>query len=252
VEPGSVSPTAATGEGIGVGLLNLRDVGACVTRDGRVVTPGLVLRSAEPVDLTPQEVRLIRDHLGVRTTIDLRGPDEHSLRRCAEIEACGIAVHHVPMVAASSTEPLPRIRSFKDVGDFYAATAVRRSPQLARVMTILANEELPALVHCAAGKDRTGIAIALLLDLLGVPDDLIIADYAATEGAMAAILRRIGTRAAGIQQETIPAALLRAPVEAMERFLDRLRADHGTAEHLLIGAGLDEQTPAVLRDRLLR
>ncbi|MHB8465209.1 MAG: tyrosine-protein phosphatase [Acidimicrobiales bacterium] len=234
------------------GLLNLRDVGGCPTADGRAVAPGLVFRSAEPVGLSPGEVGMLWDHLGVRTVIDLRGPDERSRRPCAEIETCGMTVHQVPMVAASSTGTIPVIQSFEDVGDFYATMATQRAAEFVQVMTLLAMDALPALIHCAAGKDRTGVTIALLLDLLGVPDDRIVADYVATQPAMAAILDRIGSRAVGVKTDDIPDALLHAPAEAMERFLEVLRTDHGSAANFLVGAGLAPDGPGMLRARLLQ
>jgi protein-tyrosine phosphatase len=115
------------------------------------------------------------------------------------------------------------------------------------------DDALPAVFHCTSGKDRTGVIAALLLDLLGVPDDVIAADYFLTEEArlrsmpwieaneptFAAFLAQIPPERRAIRPETILA------------FIQRFRAKHGSTAEFIGQLGVDEPQIKALRDRLL-
>ena len=103
----------------------------------------------------------------------------------------------------------------------------------------------PALIHCAAGKDRTGITIALLLAAAGVRPEAVVADYAHTDGRMTAIVAAMRDRAGvPFDDSPRPSFLLRAPARTMELFLEGFARDHGDvgawlSSHGVTGADLD-------------
>ena len=155
---------------------NCRDVGGNTTSDGRVVRQGLLFRSDLP--LLDEEHAGQLDALGLRTVIDLREPEEREARPAAfagrEPRVVARSFGLGPVVAADPSKASSLDRLYE--------TAVRElGDSIADVVTELcAPGALPALVHCTAGKDRTGIVIGLVLSALGVPDDDIARDYAVT------------------------------------------------------------------------
>ena len=114
-------------------------------------------------------------------------------------------------------------------------------------------DNLPALVHCTAGKDRTGILVALVLDVLGVPAEDIVADYAETGPAMDRILRR--TRASSYFQDiglgAAPPWVFAAEPVTMRSFLQVLQDDSGGATSWLLARGTSQATIQAVRANLL-
>jgi protein tyrosine/serine phosphatase len=123
---------------------------------------------------------------------------------------------------------------------------------LARVVTTLARTDDPAVFHCAAGKDRTGVVSALLLSLLGVREEIIVADYAATREALDAIVERLmsseGYR--GMFEE-LPPDTLHADPETMEGFLARVRQEFGSMVAYAAEIGIAGADVERLRARLI-
>ncbi|MBX6389552.1 MAG: tyrosine-protein phosphatase [Frankia sp.] len=153
----------------------------------------------------------------------------------------------------------------RELADIYDFLLDQRGEGLAAAVRALAAPgALPAIVHCSAGKDRTGLVIMLVLDLLGVPDEVIAQDYARTadllhDEAVAAI-RRLGAVVAGSaagsadeDENLMPAHLMDCPPELILRSLARVRDGHGGARGYLLAHGataaeLDQLTAALLVD----
>ncbi|MFC4115799.1 tyrosine-protein phosphatase [Nonomuraea zeae] len=211
-------------------LLNFRDVAA-----ETALRPGVLYRSAQPHTLTPADAELVA---GLRLIADLRGDDERTTGDWALV--LGGAVRHAPLGAGTASSPahLATLPPDLELGDLYVGLLQHRTPWFAGVIAEIA-DGLPALVHCAAGKDRTGIVVALILDLLGVEHEAIVRDYALTAKALPGLLRMLElSLPAGT-----PSALLEAPESAMRTFLAALRRQGG-AEALLLVNGL---TPGHVR-----
>jgi protein-tyrosine phosphatase len=115
-------------------------------------------------------------------------------------------------------------------------------------------QALPALFYCVAGKDRTGIVAAVILALLGVPDEIIAADYAATADSFERFLTlagdddTLGEQARGLQ---VDPSLLSAETGTMLAFLGWISAEFGSVENLVTGFGVDPAAIASLRRNLL-
>jgi len=166
------------------GVLNARDVGGLTGRLGPV-RRGLVLRSACLSTLTPDGGRTLGG-LGLRTVIDLRTPLE---RREEPNRVAGLA--GLAGVREISIELLTTLIDLPDTSEeLYRHFVERCGPGIVAVLGELARPgALPALVHCMVGKDRTGLTVALLLELLGVERPAILADYVASNAGLGDTVR---------------------------------------------------------------
>lgn len=170
------------------GIHNFRDYGGYAVEGGGRIRGGILWRSAHHQDATDGDLAAI-DNLGIETIVDLRGDDEraaHPCRRSAGFSArvlfadgntAGLAPH---LQAAGGTIDNDTARS--RMVDVYASMPYR--PVLVNTLRLylsaLAEYEAPSLVHCVAGKDRTGFAVAIVHRLLGVHEDDLMQDYLLT------------------------------------------------------------------------
>ena len=155
---------------------NLRDVGGYPVDGGGVTAWGVLYRADCPT-LTVDGREALRG-LGLRTVVDLRTGDERR-RRPAALDGLVGRVVHRPVDAGALVGADPTTGT--DLTVLYNAAVRLLGPDIAAAVTELGRPgALPALVHCAAGKDRTGIVVALVLSAAGVPDAAVAADYALT------------------------------------------------------------------------
>ncbi|WP_214324061.1 tyrosine-protein phosphatase [Nonomuraea sediminis] len=210
-------------------LLNLRDVATA----GASLRPGVLYRSAQPHSLSAEDVELVSR---LRLIADLRGARE----RTEDDWDPGLRVIRLGPDEAGSPASLP---PDMPLGELYVLLLDHRTAWFARVVGEIA-DGLPALVHCAAGKDRTGIVVALILDLLGVGHDAIVRDYALTADHLPAVLEMLAVR------EEVGPALRQAPESAMRTLLAALE-ERGGAEKLLVAHGLDPERVSRLRRAML-
>lgn len=155
-------------------LANLRDLGGLPTVDGRATGSGVLYRADQPL---PGDVYPTVSPWPPRTIIDLRSP--HELRHQHPLETDTARVLSVPMFAAADPAEL-RESAQRGLPHLYEEMLATSGRQLAKVAEIVANDPIPVLLHCAAGKDGTGVAVAAVLAAAGVCDEAIIADYEAT------------------------------------------------------------------------
>lgn len=256
------------------GTSNLRDIGGYVTSSGAEVARHRLYRSEAivapggPASYSffdvQQETHYQR--LGLRAIIDLRSEKEISAAPTAWVMATGAQLYEVPINEGGEGADTNYIRmlltgeleSFDAdaLGRFYIDLLRHRAESWGNAFRVLAGgDNLPALVHCAAGKDRTGVFIALVLSSLGVPGDVVAEDYALTGKLRPNRIDAYAERfiAAGRDPE-IARALFESPDEAMGAMLDYLTAHYGGAtEYLLRQAGVTRsELEAVNRNLLLR
>lgn len=229
------------------GLHNLRDVGGCPTADGGTIRPGLLLRGGALGEVS-SDAHATMTELGLRTIVDLREDRELADLPSSEYPA-GLAAHRHPLYQGRI-----RLREIDVLGVLYAQILERCADQVVAALELLAAPgALPALVHCSAGKDRTGLVIGLLLSVLGVSDEVVAEDYARTEEAYVGELRDRMIRkglALGAKESRI-AELMSCPPQTMRTVLDDLRAAHGSIEAYLLDNGLRPAALAALRERLV-
>lgn len=243
------------------GAANFRDLGGYRTAGGGRTRWGLVFRSDAPHRLTEADLAAI-GRLGLRVAYDLRMEEERSLAPSAlpssvrrEVLAMGGSASQTreitDLFVSGQLTRLPE--------DFliqvYRAMAELEAPSFGQLLAGLAEPGgLPALIHCTAGKDRTGMSAALLLTVLGVDEATVLDDYELsavyyTEGQMAKLRERLAD--AGMDPETFR-PMLGTPRHAMAEVLAMLRERHGSVAGYLTGpAGMTAQTLARLRELLV-
>lgn len=163
------------------GAFNLSDLGGLPLRGGGMTAPGRVYRSGRPETLTDAGWAALRA-ANVTTVIDLRNGSERT-RREADPQVSpecldGIDVVHSPTEDPSDPEFMRVCGPWLDHPRSYADNARMYPEKLSAVFTALADAPGAALVHCAGGRDRTGMIAAMLLRFAEVETDAILADYA--------------------------------------------------------------------------
>ncbi|MDQ1396458.1 MAG: protein-tyrosine phosphatase [Acidimicrobiaceae bacterium] len=233
------------------GAFNVRDLGGYAGLDGREVR-WCTLYRADGLHRVPESLGIATD-LGWRTVLDLRTSNEHE---AGAYLGAGPEVVHLPMIRetwdrteiAADTEPVAFLV------DRYLEMLDEGAPTIASAIRILAAPtRLPAVFHCSAGKDRTGVLAAVVLSLIGVGDEDIARDYHLSSSAMAKLVEWVVAshpeHADTMTQQ--PAAILACPPEAMLEFLDRTRARYGSAVDYARSIGIDDVTIDALRALLL-
>lgn len=231
-------------------IFNFRDLGGYSGLDGRTVRWRRLFRSDSLHRLNGADAEAFAA-LGVRTVVDLRRPNE--VTRDGRIpEYDGLLYHHIH----PEHEPW-RESSFADghdlarwLADRYLDLARDGIAGIVRAIGVIADADAaPVVVHCVAGKDRTGVVCALTLSLLGVPDDDIAEDYALSSEASDRFTAWI--RQTYPDRRPVPAPFLASPAEAMSVFLADLRERYGSVEDYVQAGGLTAEQIDALRAHLL-
>jgi protein tyrosine/serine phosphatase len=229
---------------------NFRDVGGYPGLDGRTVRWRRLFRADSLHRLKGADWEAF-SALGVRTVIDLRRPfevEEHG--RVADYEGLdyrNLVLEHVDWKDVPHPEDVVHERW---LADRYLNFAEDGRAALGTALSIIADPAAaPVVVHCMAGKDRTGVTCALALALVGVSDEDIAADYALTTTSMASLVAFLREKDPAIVdgQEH----MFDSPAEAMMMFLADLRALHGSVENYVREIGLKDEQVAAMRDHLL-
>ncbi len=229
---------------------NFRDVGGYRGLDGRTVRWRRLFRSDSLHGIGADDAEAFAE-LGVRTVIDLRRGFE--IERHGRVsDDHGVEYLHLPLLHLDWEDvahdgDIPHERW---LADRYRNFVEDGTAALARALSVIADaDNAPVVVHCMAGKDRTGVALALTLALLGVSDADIAADYALTTTAMAGLTAHL--RANDPDMVDGKDHMYDSPAEAMTLFLADLRATYGSAEAYAEGIGITDAEIAALRGHLL-
>lgn len=247
------------------GVHNFRDYGGYAGADGAIAKRGVLWRSAQHGDASPSDLDAIHI-LELADVIDLRGPIERDAKPCVRHddfaarvwtypeETAGLALHTEAadgvVTAAEARAAMVRL---------YEGIAFRENlvPMLRLYFEILQRAEGPSLVHCVAGKDRTGFAVAMAQHALGVSREAIMEDYLMTNSAgniearIAAGAVQIRERHGAISDDTIR-ALMGVEADYLNAALDAVEARYGSIDaYLAVVLGVDTAAQAALRQHYL-
>ncbi len=231
---------------------NARDLGGLLSADGRRIRWGALVRADVLTRLTAAGHRAVLAH-GVRTVVDLRAPGE--LVRMPSPFANDPEVEYLPVPVQPDHDPEAGrlMDATDDLVEVYRIIVDRYPAGFAAAARAVARARPGGvIVHCHAGKDRTGILVALVLGLLGVPRATMVRDYALTDRRL---VRHYAAELAEVAHDPRRHARLRlfqhTRTSTMRGVLDHLTARHGGAAAYLRGGGLGDADAERLRARLL-
>jgi protein tyrosine/serine phosphatase len=247
------------------GAVNVRDLGGLPIVDGGQTARGRLLRADNLQELTPSDVAALVRDIGVSTVVDLRSSNELKSEGPAPLDAVPEVRHaHHPvlpergtntdMIAAALLTKAEQDRSrypADPVCGHYLGYLEDRPDQVAGALRSIAHAEGAAIVHCAAGKDRTGVLVALALTVAGVTPQAVVADYAVTaerSDAIVARLLRSPTYAQDIASK--PAEAHRPRAETMAAFLEQMDARYGGTQRWLTDHDVSDEDLRLLRVKL--
>jgi protein-tyrosine phosphatase len=232
------------------GTRNLRDIGGYRTGDGRQTRWGTVYRS-DCLDRLTEANQQELITLGVRTIIDLRDNEEVAARPNVLRDSATVRYRRLPVW----DEPPPKDVVLPLLTEGYARTLDHGGGQFVGIVrALLEPGAVPALVHCASGKDRTGVVMALLLSAVGVGRQDIAADYALSGACLGeAYMEEVGRQwlAGSGHSWDQYRYLFATPPERMLATLDHMQQRWGNAEGYLVAHGLVVDEIDDLRERLL-
>ena len=233
------------------GCVNFRDLGGYRTGDGRTVKWRRLFRSDSPSSLTDADVQTVTGSLGLVSVVDLRsnaGTTSNDGRGL--LAESGIGYHQFPFLEARGLLPPTSGEEVeKRLTDMYQWILMNAGALVAQAFATLAQPvNHPALFHCSAGKDRTGVLAATTLDVLGVAREQIVEDFLATNEVIDAILDRL-KRMPGFANSTREGIM--APRVAIEKYLDGTQSEFGGSEPFLLHHGVYQSTIDNFRESML-
>ncbi len=249
------------------GAVNVRDLGGLPTTDGGTTLPGRLLRSENLQELTPSDVTRLVDGMSVTTVVDLRTTAEVELEGPGPLDDVpGVrhAYHPVLPELGSRTDAVAEAllvqKAARDRSRFpddimcghYLGYLEERPEEVTGALRSIATADGAAIVHCAAGKDRTGVIVALSLTAAGVQPEAIVADYMATGERIDAIIERLrGSRTYADDVSSRPVRAHLPREETMKAFLEQLHVRYGGLSQWLADHGFGDDELDLLRAKLL-
>ena len=242
------------------GAVNFRDFGGYPTQDGRMVRQGVLYRSGNTHGISAEGVATVAEKLGIRNVIDLRG-DQERARGLTAFEDHGIRTIHEPLDTGLGGDPsVPSdewirqmaMGTFDWPSMYWTMLDLSRS-SICRILDVLA-DGTPALIHCAGGRDRTGVTVAMVQAALGVDVSDIASDYALSSqllnlgGPRPDFDRLFG--GLDLPRDEIVKNMATLPSTVYDLF-ERIDAAHGDIDGLMCALGVEEETLLKLRANLL-
>jgi protein tyrosine/serine phosphatase len=254
------------------GLANLRDVGGMPTNDGGKIIPGRLLRSDNLQTLTTSDVDQLLG-LGLTDVIDLRSDYEAQREGPTPLATTGVRIHQFSLfreweIGVGETKPdvrpevlpeealpwidlEPAVELDNDVASVYFSYLVDRPDSVLAALRTIAQAPGVALVHCAAGKDRTGTVVALALSVADVERQAIVEDYAASSERVAQVVARLKaspTYADNLEGRPLSSHLSRP--DTMISLLRYIDETFGSVSQMLIKMGWAAEDTDQLRAKL--
>jgi hypothetical protein len=238
------------------GALNFREVGGLPIAGGtRRLRRGLLFRSGTPQLMSEEAARRMVEDTGIRLVIDLRQEQEAAREGQGGLAAVPHRLLSAPFLVASAQQagtPVPVFRETDPLVPHYLGYLPSSEKSILAMLRALSDPGAgPTLIHCTAGKDRTGAAVILLLDAIGTDRASIVADYAAGKDEIAAVFDTlIALPSYGERLSALSAEARNTEPETAERYLAALDAQFGGARGWLRSVGFGDDELAALHERL--
>jgi protein-tyrosine phosphatase len=235
------------------GAANFRDLGGYPGSDGRRVRWRRLFRSNHLGSLTDADIDVLRG-LGLKCAFDLRGAEERLPTMC---RFDGIAVHSLPIepvtlavlrTRLATGKPLPPAETAEIMRESYRNYVRHHTHSFRALFAHLIEDRAPLVIHCTAGKDRTGFACALVLRALGVAHDVVIEDYLLTNQ----FWKMSETGGSAELPDEVRAVITKVDESFLTAALDTIQSDHGGLDaYLTEKLGLGARERATLAERYL-
>jgi protein-tyrosine phosphatase len=230
------------------GCVNVRDLGGLPTVDGRTTRFGSIVRADSIRHLSDEGWAALRAY-GVERIVDLRWHDELAMDPPVDLD---VEVLHVPVFPDIGDPAWRAAEAEGDRGREYAWLLEHGADRFARAVTGVAEADGGAVVvHCAAGKDRTGLVAALMLRLVGVPHEAIVEDYVTSGRNLAPLIGPWIEQAPDDEERRRRIYLSTTPPEAIDHAVSEVERLHGSAEDYLRSGGASDETLTRIRRRLV-
>lgn len=237
------------------GIHNFRELSGYPLRAGGRIREGLVFRSGALELMSDADYAWLRDSIGVRTILDLRHADEVAMRAGGHRLDDRVVSHSIFPESVRQEDLIAELNGLYGPGispGRYLHYLDIGGQRLADAFRLFASEaNYPFLVHCTAGKDRTGVLLGMLMDVLGASDEDIAHEYALSEAAidrLIAYLKSSGREIQGTEAEL--RARLATPPEKMAGFIVLMRQKWGSSEAFFARHGVSDAEIAGARELL--
>lgn len=217
------------------GIANFRDLGGYACQGG-ITRWGIFFRSTSLYKAEPRDIRML-EQIGIRTILDLRYPHEQEQMPDKKVE--GVSWYGVSLMGGIPVEEIrvnDTVPGTRTLIRMYRQIIRCSGEQIAEAVRLMIQAEGPALFHCAAGKDRTGILAMLLLGSVGVSEEDILSDYQVS----ANYIKSFTTDCSGSHESN------------MSRLMAEIRAGYGTTAGYLKACGLTEEELECLRRKFVQ
>ena len=237
------------------GIHNFRELSGYPTDGGGRVREGMIFRSGALELMSKDDYAWLRDVIGVQTILDLRHADELAMRKGPHQLDSHVISHSIFPDTVKQEELIAELNGLYGPGispGRYLHYLDIGGDRLAEAFRLFADEaNYPVLVHCTAGKDRTGVLLGMLMDVLGCEDEDIALEYGLSEAAidrLIAYLRSSGRQIEGTEEDL--RARLATPPDRMAGFIELMREKHGSSEAFFESKGVSKEEIARIRELL--
>lgn len=241
-------------------ILNFRDIGGISSAENRKIRSGIIFRSANPDNITKEDLKLLHS-LNIKTIIDLRGPLEQKKRKQSlnHIDILSLPLDFQQITEERLKPYLGKKGSEKEISDIsnglYLDILDATQVIFSRVLeTLLSNDRSPVLIHCQAGKDRTGIITALILLTLGTERQLIINDFMRSNDELMPFFKKTLLKRKILSLGFFPSDAILFAVTLRKRniesVIDRITDHYGGIEGFIKDSGFDMSRMAELKEKL--
>lgn len=250
------------------GLVNARDSHGLPTRDGQAVAPARLLRSDNLQDLTENDIAKLVGDLGLTDVIDLRSDFEVDREGPGPLAATGVTIHHLSLLPEAPPQAADRRPTGDEVLPWQDGVLAEREKRgqhasylgylddrpdsVVAALKVIASADGAVLVHCAAGKDRTGTIVAMALELAEVERDHVLDDYELTNERIALIADRLAaspTYAENMADRSLDS--MRPLRTTMATVLDEIDERHGGVHGWLAEHDWTADDTAAVRAKLV-
>lgn len=237
------------------GIHNFRELAGYPASSG-VIRRGRIFRSGALELMTEADRDLLAEELAIQTILDLRHADELSMRQGPHPLEDRVRPHSIFPPSVPQEQLIVELNGLYGPGispQRYLHYLDVGGDQLTSAFQLFADEDnYPFLVHCTAGKDRTGVLLGMIMDVLGCSDEDIATEYGLSDAQtdrLIAYLVSSGRQLEGSEADI--RARLATPPEKMAGFLELMRKKHGSSEAFFISKGVSEDEINRVREILL-